>query len=279
MAQGRLDRRPLVSLVTDRGRLVGGPTDDVVATLFEQVAAAVDAGVDLIQVREPDLPDRVLVEVVTRCVELARGSRTVILVNDRLDIALAAGAGGMHLRSRSVPARLARRHAPAGFLLGRSVHGVDEAVRVADGGGLDYLVLGTVFRSQSKPGVSPASTSVSTVRPRCSPTLSCASLAGRPMKGLALLLGTIIRIKDRINPPLEISGILFTMINPRTLHSQEVMEVTKRAFGDKIRVFDTIIPSSVRFKEAPAARESILTYDAKSKGADAYRWLTKEVME
>jgi chromosome partitioning protein len=99
------------------------------------------------------------------------------------------------------------------------------------------------------------------------------------MKGLALLLSTIIRIKDRINPALEISGILFTMTNLRTLHSQEVMEVTKRAFGDKIRVFDTIIPTSVRFKEAPAAGESILTYDARSKGADAYRWLTKEVME
>ena len=99
------------------------------------------------------------------------------------------------------------------------------------------------------------------------------------MKGLALLLSTIIRIKDRLNPNLEISGILFTMTNSRTLHCKEVIEVTKRAFGDKIRVFDTLIPTSVRFKEAPAAGVSILTYAPSSAGADAYRLLTKEVMK
>jgi len=98
------------------------------------------------------------------------------------------------------------------------------------------------------------------------------------MKGLTLLLGTIIRVKDRINPALEISGILFTMTNSRTLHCKEVIEVTRRAFGDRIRVFDTLIPSSVRFKEAPAAGESILTYASNSAGANAYRLLTKEVM-
>jgi chromosome partitioning protein len=98
------------------------------------------------------------------------------------------------------------------------------------------------------------------------------------MKGLALLLSTIIRVKDRINPALEISGILFTMTSLRTLHSREVIEVTKRAFGDKIRVFDAIIPTSVRFKEAPAAGMSILSYAPKSDGAEAYRLLTEEVL-
>jgi len=99
------------------------------------------------------------------------------------------------------------------------------------------------------------------------------------MKGMALLLNTIIQVKDRINPDLEILGILFTMTNSRTLHSREVIEVTKRAFGDRIKVFDIIVPSSVRFKEAPLAGESILTYASKSDGANAYRLLTKEVME
>ena len=98
------------------------------------------------------------------------------------------------------------------------------------------------------------------------------------MKGLAALLNTIIRVQERINPSLEIMGILFTMTNPRTLHSREVIEVTKRAFGDKIRVFETTIPVSVRFKEAPAAGESILTYAPKSEGADAYRQFTEEVL-
>ncbi len=99
------------------------------------------------------------------------------------------------------------------------------------------------------------------------------------MKGLTFLLSTIIRIKDRINPALEISGILFTMTNSRTLHCKEVIEVTKRAFGSRIRVFDTLIPTSVRFKEAPAAGKSILTYASNSTAANAYRLLTKEVIE
>jgi len=99
------------------------------------------------------------------------------------------------------------------------------------------------------------------------------------MKGLVRLLGTIIRVKDKINPTLEISGILFTMTNSRTLHSKEVMEVTRRAFGDRIRIFDAIIPSSVRFKEAPAAAQSILTYAPRSDGASAYRLFTEEVMK
>jgi len=98
------------------------------------------------------------------------------------------------------------------------------------------------------------------------------------MKGLALLLSTIIRVRDRINPALEISGILFTMANSRTLHSREVIEVTKRAFGDRIRVFEATIPTSVRFKEAPAVGMSILTYAPKSDGANAYRLFTEEVL-
>ncbi len=71
---------------------------------------------------------------------------------------------------------------------------------------------------------------------------------------------------------------MFTMTDSRTLHCKEVIEVTKRAFGDKIRVFEALIPATVRFKEAPAAGESILTYAPDSNGANAYRLLTKEVM-
>ena len=85
-------------------------------------------------------------------------------------------------------------------------------------------------------------------------------------------------MKERLNPELEIAGVLFTMTNPRTLHSREVIDVTRRAFGDKIKVFDTLIPTTVRFKEAPAAGESILTYDSISGGANAYRLFTEEVL-
>ncbi len=99
------------------------------------------------------------------------------------------------------------------------------------------------------------------------------------MKGLILLLNTIIRVRDRINPVLEILGILFTMTNMRTLHSREVIDMTKSIFGDRIRVFETVVPNSVRVKEAPVAGQSILTYAPTSDGATAYRTLTKEVMK
>lgn len=98
------------------------------------------------------------------------------------------------------------------------------------------------------------------------------------MKGLALLLHTIIEVKEKLNRDLEILGILFTMTNPRTLHSREVIDVTKRAFGSRIKVFETTVPTSVRFKEAPAAGMSILTYAPGSDGAIAYRLLTEEVL-
>jgi chromosome partitioning protein len=98
------------------------------------------------------------------------------------------------------------------------------------------------------------------------------------MKGLAMLLNTIIRVQEKINSKLEILGILFTMTNNRTLHSREVIEVTKQAFGDRIKVFEATIPTSVRFKEAPAAGMSIITYAPSSDGAEAYRLLTREVL-
>jgi len=98
------------------------------------------------------------------------------------------------------------------------------------------------------------------------------------MKGVGLLLNTISRVKARINSSLEISGILLTMANLRTLHSREIIEVTRKVFGSTIKVFDTVIPASVRFKEAPAAGESILRYAPYSDGANAYRLFTKEVL-
>jgi chromosome partitioning protein len=99
------------------------------------------------------------------------------------------------------------------------------------------------------------------------------------MKGVRLLFNTISRVKDKLNQNLEVSGILLTMTNSRTLHSREVSEVTRKAFGSQVRIFEATIPTSVRFKEAPAAGESILTYAPNSEGASAYRLLVEEVMK
>lgn len=137
---------PVVCLITDRTR-VGG-ADAVV----ERVRWAARTGVNLVQVRERDLDGGLLTALVRRCVEAAHGSGTRILVNDRLDVALAAGAHGVHLRADSMPAARVRTLCPPGFVVGRSVHARDEAIEVAAAGGVDYLLFGTVFATSSKPG-------------------------------------------------------------------------------------------------------------------------------
>jgi thiamine-phosphate diphosphorylase len=142
---------PVVCLITDRAR-GGGGVDAVVA----RAAWAARAGVHLIQVRERDLDGAALTTLVRRCVEAVRGTRARVLVNDRVDVALAAGAHGVHLRADSMPASRVRALCPPGFVVGRSVHTRDEAVAVAAGGGLDYLLFGTVFATASKPGRPPA---------------------------------------------------------------------------------------------------------------------------
>ena len=73
------------------------------------------------------------------------------MVSDRVDVALAAGAQGVHLRSDGPPGRDVRRLAPEGFIVGRSIHSVDEAAAHGGEGMYDYLLFGTVFRSESKP--------------------------------------------------------------------------------------------------------------------------------
>lgn len=139
----------IVHLVTDRRRLCGGAEwTDGRACLVRQTAFAVAAGVDAVQVREPDLPAALLFDLVRELVGLAHGRGTAILVNDRVDVALAAGAHGVHLSARSLLPRVVRRHVPAGFLIGRSVHAVAD---VGSSEGADYLIAGTVWASASKP--------------------------------------------------------------------------------------------------------------------------------
>lgn len=118
--------------------------------LLSRVAAASAAGVELVQVRERDLDGRSLAALVRACLQAVNRRRTRVVVNDRLDVALACGADGVHLRGDSIPPAAARAIVPAGFLVGCSVRTADEA-RVA-ARSADYLVFGTVFVSRSKPG-------------------------------------------------------------------------------------------------------------------------------
>jgi len=109
----------------------------------------------MIQVRERDLNDRVLTALVRRIVAAVAGSDARVLVNDRTDIAMAAGAAGVHLRGDSPPASRVRAMVPPGFTIGRSVHRLDEIDAAADEGGCDYLMFGTVFPSAGKPAGHP----------------------------------------------------------------------------------------------------------------------------
>ena len=144
--------RPVICMITDRKRLRSGGD----AAFVERVAAAARAGVHLIQIRERDLEGGPLTALVEACIEAVRSTAARIIVNDRLDVALAAGAHGVHLRRDSIPAQQVRRIAPPGFLVGRSVHSREAAAQAARDGGLDYLIFGPVFATQSKPGVVPA---------------------------------------------------------------------------------------------------------------------------
>jgi len=124
----------------------GNTTPDDILRL---VHAAVDAEVPLFQIREKSSSGRVLFELGARAAEITRGSTTRLLVNDRSDIARAAGADGVHLTTRSLPVEVVRKTCGAEFLIGVSTHSLEEA-RVAQAGGADFVVFGPVFETESK---------------------------------------------------------------------------------------------------------------------------------
>jgi chromosome partitioning protein len=95
------------------------------------------------------------------------------------------------------------------------------------------------------------------------------------LRGVALLKTTIDKVRERLNPRLEIDGVLGTMFDGRTLHSREVMERLVQAWGDK--VFHTVIRRTVKFSDSTVAGEPITSYASASTGAEAYRQLAKEV--
>jgi chromosome partitioning protein len=97
------------------------------------------------------------------------------------------------------------------------------------------------------------------------------------LRGLALLTDTVDKVRDRLNPKLEISGILLTRYDPRTVNAREVMARVVEQFGDL--VFDTVITRTVRFPETSVAGEPITTWAPKSVGAIAYRALAREVID
>jgi thiamine-phosphate pyrophosphorylase len=149
--------RPLICYVTDRKALAAR---DPIAALHSSIRTAVAAGVDWVQIREKDLPARELVRLAKAATDAGAENRGIrrpaaqIIVNDRLDVALAAGAAGVHLGRESIePADAVRwcrsGNAPAEFLIGVSCHSVAE-VQTAEGAGASYAIFGPVFDTPSK---------------------------------------------------------------------------------------------------------------------------------
>jgi chromosome partitioning protein len=96
------------------------------------------------------------------------------------------------------------------------------------------------------------------------------------MRGLLQLQNTLSMIRENLNPNVQIAGILPTMVDTRTLHAREALEILEENFGD--RVFGARIRKTVRFAEAPVKGMSVLRYDPTGTAADAYRQLAKEVL-
>ena len=100
-----------------------------------------------------------------------------------------------------------------------------------------------------------------------------------PAKGLEQLLETINKVKRQINPKLKIEGILLTMVDSRTNYSKDISNLIRESYGGKLKVYKTDIPRSVRAEEISAEGHSIFKHDPKGKVAEAYKILTKEVMD
>ena len=138
--------------MTDRQALAG-PADRQIQLLLEKIKDVAQAGVDWIQIREKDLPARVLASLVEQAV--ARVVRTCqVFVNDRVDVAIAADAGGVHLGETSLPVEEAKRLATekslgADFLLGVSAHSLESA-QAAEKAGASYVIFGPVYETPSK---------------------------------------------------------------------------------------------------------------------------------
>jgi len=124
-------------------------TDRRQGNVLASAAGAVRAGIEMIQVREKDLPASELFDLVCKVRDLAAGSKTRVLVNDRLDIALAAGIDGVHLPANGLPAERVR---PFVKLLGVSTHTVEEALD-AQKAGADFIVFGPIFDSPGKSAI------------------------------------------------------------------------------------------------------------------------------
>ena len=122
--------------------------------LEEAVSQAVEGGVEVVHLREKDLASGELYHLATRLRKITLG-KALLIINDRIDIALAISADGVHLPASSLPVYVAKKLGADRLLVGRSVHSVEEA-KEAEEQEADYIILGTIYKTASHPGRKPA---------------------------------------------------------------------------------------------------------------------------
>lgn len=225
---------------------------------------------------------------------LAETGRKVLLVDFDPQGSLSVGLGvNPHTLELSIYNLLLNRGAETDdVILNTVVDGLDLLPSNIDLSAAEVQLVSEVAREQTLARV------LSKVRDRydlilidCAPSLglltvnalTCADWVLMPLeleffalRGIALLTDTIEKVQERLNPNLQVLGILGTMYDSRTLHSREVLERVVTAFGET--VFHTVIRRTIKFPETTVAGEPITTYASASGGADAYRMLAREVL-
>ncbi|HLR98783.1 MAG TPA: ParA family protein [Mycolicibacillus parakoreensis] len=226
---------------------------------------------------------------------LAEYGRRVLLVDLDPQGALSAGLGVPHYElERTVHNLLVEpRVSTDEVLIGTRIKNVDLIPSNIDLSAAEIQLVNEVGREQSLArALHPVIDRYDYVLVDCQPSLGLLTVNGLAcadgviipteceyfsLRGLALLTDTVEKVRDRLNPKLEISGILVTRFDPRTINSREVMARVVERFGDL--VFDTVITRTVRFPETTVAGEPITTWAPKSGGAQSYRALAREVID
>jgi chromosome partitioning protein len=225
---------------------------------------------------------------------LAEYGRRVLLVDFDPQGALSVGLGVNPMElDRTVYNVLMEKHVSVDdVLLKTNVQGMDLVPSNIDLSAAEVQLVGEVAREQTlKRVLEPVVPDYDVVLIDCQPSLGLLTINALTasdgviipleceffsLRGVALLIQTIDKVKERLNPQLELEGILATMYDRRTVHGREVLTRVVEAFGDK--VFHTVINRTVRFPETTVAGEPITSFAPSSAGADAYRDLAREVV-
>lgn len=141
-------KKPLIYLISD-GTIDSENYSAKSVKLLELIEAAANAGISMIQIREKKLTTKLLFQLTSRAVKLTQNSKTKIIVNDRSDVALSAGADGVHLTSNSIPIHLIRQNFKSDLIIGISTHSIEEIILAKDAGA-DFAVFGPIFPTPNK---------------------------------------------------------------------------------------------------------------------------------